>query len=63
MVENYDCIFLLIYKIYKTPNPIYSTSVPDNVATFNTLLQLILEIHLGLALLLLNVFKVYYFYI
>ena len=31
--------------IYKAPHPIYSTSIPDNVATFNTLLRLILEIH------------------
>ena len=47
--------------IYKTTHPIYSTSIPDNVAIFNTLLRLILEIHLGLALLLFNFFKVYHF--
>ena len=32
-------------KIYKTPHPIYITLIPDNVATFNTLIRFILEIH------------------
>ena len=40
--------------IYKTTHPIYSTSISDNVATFNILLRLILEMHLWMAPLLIH---------
>ena len=47
MIENYDCMFLLSILCWSldTPHLIYGTSIPDNVATFNTLIRLILEIH------------------